>query len=196
MILLNSWYNGREHKDLVFFKRRYGDKMKKSIIFLITSMFVLFSLQDSLYSGSPVTWYTYNEGIALAKKTKKPVVIDFYADWCKWCKVMDKQTFGDPAVSKIMKKHYINIRIDTMSKGEVIRFKNHRFSGQDFARVMGVTGLPTVVFLDDQENIITRIPGFVQKDVFLPLLGYIKDRCYLKNVSFQDYVQDKGTCGK
>ena len=170
--------------------------MKKSITFLVISIFTFFTLTGSLYSSSQVKWYDYNEGIALAKKTKKPVVIDFYADWCKWCKVMDKQTFGDSAVSKIMKKHYINIRIDTMTQGKTIRFKNHRFSGQDFARAMGVTGLPTVVFLDEQENIITRIPGFVQKDVFLPLLGYIKDRCYLKNVSFQDYVQDKGACGK
>jgi len=140
-------------------------------------------------------WHDYNTGIKLARKYNRPVVVDFYADWCRWCKVMDEKTFSHPSVASSLSKNYVCIRVDTMS-GTTLNYKNHKLAPQEFAQIMGVSGLPTVLFMDKDENVITRIPGFIDKDVFLPLLGYINDRCYLKNVSFEDYKSGRARCAK
>jgi thiol:disulfide interchange protein len=146
-------------------------------------------------SQQKVTWHDYATGIKLARQYKRPLVVDFYADWCKWCKVMDEKTFSDPAVAAKLSRDYICVRVDTMSRS-TIQFKKHRLGPQEFAQMLGVSGLPTVLFMDSNETIITRIPGFIDRDVFLPLLGYINDKCYLKNISFQDYKEGKIRCDK
>jgi len=47
-------------------------------------------------------WLPFNEGMALAAKEKKHVVIDFYTTWCHWCKVMDRETFANPEVKRYL----------------------------------------------------------------------------------------------
>ncbi|HOO71488.1 MAG TPA: thioredoxin fold domain-containing protein [Spirochaetota bacterium] len=169
--------------------------MQRTISISLMLLVILIAGPRSGLPKQAPTWHDYDSGIKLAKKTKKPVVVDFYAEWCKWCKVMDEKTFNDPDVAKKLVKDYICIRIDTMSN-KTLNFKNHRLTPQQFAQITGATGLPTVLFMDSDENIITRIPGYIDKNVFYPLLGYINDKCYLKNVSFEDYKNGKIKCGR
>ena len=125
------------------------------------------------------------------------MVIDFYADWCKWCKVMEKDTFGDTAVIKKLEKDYIPIRIRTDRPGsERIKLMKHDFSIQEFSAMLGVQGLPTLVFMDPSGKPITKIPGYVKKEVFLPLLSYITEKCYQQNVPFEAYLKGNVTCKK
>jgi len=181
-----------------------ADNMFKKIS-IIATIIITFSIliscskesgeKKSDTKGQTVTWQNFNKGIELAAKEKKPIVIDFYADWCKWCKVMEKETFSDPEVSEKLNKSYIAIRINTDKAGsEPIKYKNHEFTIQHFSMMMGVQGLPTVVFMDKDGKPITKIPGFVKKDVFLPLLNYITDGCHLQNVPFESYVKGENPC--
>ena len=142
-------------------------------------------------------WYSYKEGFAKALKEKKPMVIDFYADWCKWCKVMDKETFADSEVANKMNREFVAIRIhmDRPSQ-EPIQFKKHRLSPQEFSHYMGVKGLPTLVFLDATGEPITMLPGFVKKTHFLPVLGYISEKCYAKNIAFESYMKGNSSCSR
>jgi len=144
-----------------------------------------------------VVWQDFNTGLRLAKEQRKPVVMDFYADWCGWCKKMEAEVFEDGEVADKLKKNYITVRIHTDTRpDETIQYKNHVLTKQEFAMMLGVQGLPTVVFMDRDGNMITMIPGFVNKGMFLSLLGYIKDECYQKKVAFQDYIDGKAPCGK
>ena len=59
------------------------------------SVMLILLLASSLFSAGK-EWYSFNEGIALAKKENKHIVLDFYTDWCGWCKVMDQKTFSVP----------------------------------------------------------------------------------------------------
>jgi len=177
--------------------------MKKilfTLLIISTATIFMFSSCSKKHSSndkgsSEITWYTFNEGLELAKKENKPIIVDFYADWCKWCKVMEKETFTDKIVSKKMKEKFITIRIHTdKPQSQKINFQNHQLTPDQFSQFMGVTGLPTLLFLNAKGEAITKIPGYVKADMFSYILSYIDEKCYKKHVNFNDYKQGKVSC--
>ena len=147
--------------------------------------------------GAPkvaVQWKSYEEGMKAVRSEKKPAVIDFYASWCHWCVVMEKDTFTDAGVVKKLSDDFVPIKID-MESAQAIVFEGRSLKPADFAAMMGVRGLPTLVFVDKKGETITQIPGYIKADTFLPLLSYIKSECYLQHISFKDYLEKKADCG-
>src|SRR3989339_1857624 len=59
-----------------------------------------------------LSWNNFTDGYAKIKGQKKAGIIDFYTDWCHWCKVMDQKTFNDPEVKKKLMGRFVSIRIN------------------------------------------------------------------------------------
>lgn len=144
-------------------------------------------------ANGPVQWHQFTGGYEKAKRERKPVVVDFYADWCHWCKVMDRQTFTAPKIANSLNREYVAIRVD-MNSSTPVRYQGRSLSPADFASMMGVKGLPTVIFMDKSGEVVTRLPGFVRAETFQALLGYIRDECYNTQISFRDYMGGKVNC--
>ncbi|MFH0974159.1 MAG: thioredoxin fold domain-containing protein [Spirochaetota bacterium] len=178
-------------------------KYKLILIFIIT-VFILGcpespdsseKVKPQVAQNAQVKWESFNAGMSKALGQKKPVIIDFYADWCHWCKVMDRETFSNEEVTKILNRDFIAIRIDTQRR-ESITYKGNMTTADRFAPLLGVSGLPTVVFMDEEGNLIDKVPGFIKPDVFTGILRYISEGCYKLKVSFADYMSKKAGCGK
>ncbi len=155
------------------------------IILLIVAVSI-----PSIIVAKEVTWHSFNEGIKIASQKKKPVIIDFYADWCMWCKVMERKTFSNAEVQRKLARNYVSIRID-MEKNESISYNGKTYTPQQFSSMVGVEGLPTIIFMDRNGKFVTRIPGFVKTDIFNVLLDYMVEECYSKQVTFKEYMKDK-----
>jgi thiol:disulfide interchange protein len=75
------------------------------------------------------------------------VVVDFYTDWCGWCRVLDRAVYPDPAVRRQLDRT-VFLHLD--AEGE----------GAEAARHYRVDGFPTIVFLASDGREIGRIRGF------------------------------------
>ncbi|KIE19396.1 thiol:disulfide interchange protein [Vibrio sinaloensis] len=100
-----------------------------------------------------------NQQLALAKQAGKPVMLDFYADWCVACKEFEKYTFHQPDVESKL-QGFVLLQADVT--------KN---TPQDIEllKELKVLGLPTIDFWDANGNAISnaRVTGFMQAEPFL-----------------------------
>lgn len=139
-------------------------------------------------------WVTFDVGMTLAAKEKKPVIIDFYTSWCRWCKVMDEKTFSDPEVQAYLAEHFVTIRLNAESRSERYTYRGKEYSPVDLTRSFKVRGFPSLAYLDGDGELITIVPGFVPKETFLPFLHYIKKECYKQQMSFEEFLEKQEEC--
>ena len=109
-----------------------------------------------------VQWSSYSqEKVAEAVRAGRPVLIDFWADWCIACKELDKRTFSEPEVIEASKS-FVMLKVDATSASDPL--------AKAACQKYQVKGFPTLVFLavDGTEVPDTRVTGFEPKKDFLP----------------------------
>ena len=141
-------------------------------------------------------WYhDWDAGLEAARKENKPVLVDFFADWCKWCYVMDEKTFSDPEIKKKFASDWITVRLDTQDTETTGTFKGKTLVYRQIAGEFGVTGLPSYLFIDRNgepvlvDGNIAIIPGYIPKEYFSIILDYFNNELYKKGVNFQEYIK-------
>ena len=122
--------------------------MKKMIIlpfFITTSLLVMTLLGGEM---SPFVDLSFDNALELAVEQDKIVMVKFHADWCHWCRKMDKETFTDPHVQEALTL-FIPIQVDVDER-----------QGFKLAQDVGVVSLPTIVFFDTRGNVIGKYEGY------------------------------------
>lgn len=162
---------------------------------LLISAFVLLLAFNS--SAQKVKWYTFSEAVELNKTQPRKIMVDVYTDWCGWCKVMDEQTFQHPDIAKILNEKYYAVKFDAERKDTVV-FQGTAFVNKgegrrpphDLAVAMlnGKMSYPSIVFMNEKNQLITAVPGFQKPEQMEPLLIYIYQSLYEKNVNYQEFV--------
>jgi len=102
----------------------------------------------------------FEQVLAQAKTEGRPVLIDFFADWCAACKELDRETYPAPEViSQSSEGQFLNIKIDATNSEDALDALMERF---------GVEGLPTVAFVAPDGKVLTRprITGFLEPTPF------------------------------
>jgi hypothetical protein len=68
----------------------------------------------------PVQWYPWSEtAFARAQAENKPILLDIGAVWCHWCHVMDRESYEDPELARIVNDHYIAMKVDRDERPDV-----------------------------------------------------------------------------
>ncbi len=110
----------------------------------------------AVHAGEIVWLTNLQDAEARAAVERVPVMIDFYADWCGWCKVLDRRTYTDPTVLQLADR--------------VIAVKVNTDLNPAIARLYRVQGLPTIVFLDRHATELTRVVGYKDGPSFAEVL--------------------------
>jgi uncharacterized protein len=72
------------------------------------------------HAHNPVNWYPWgDEALSLAKKQNKPILISIGYAACHWCHVMEKESFENEAIAKIMNENFINIKVDREERPDI-----------------------------------------------------------------------------
>jgi len=144
---------------------------------------------EAVEETKPLTlnWLSYNEGLTLAEKENKYVLIYFYTDECSWCKKMIDQTYSNEEVKKILSDRFVAVKIDARSENKVME-NGEEISEKKLAILYQVSGYPTTWFIENNQTRIAPLPGYVATEQFIPVLNYIGEGWY-KNISFKEYME-------
>lgn len=116
------------------------------------------------YSQKPagkIHWITFMQlNDSLLIKPKK-VFVNFYADWCMYCKEMERTTFQDSAVIKILNEDYYAVKMNVESKDTIV-FGNQTFTNKRIKKINPVHELP--LLLASRKNKVFSLPAFVLFD--------------------------------
>ena len=113
----------------------------------------------------------YDELQAVLKQhPNKIAMLDLYADWCVACKEFEHKTFADPQVQSAL-SDVLLLRVDMTNNSE---------SNRTLMKALAVTGLPTIIFFNQQGEEIQaqRITGFLPAEAFMATLNAAKSINY------------------
>ncbi|HVZ16038.1 MAG TPA: DUF255 domain-containing protein, partial [Terriglobales bacterium] len=68
----------------------------------------------------PIRWFEWGaDAFETAKRENKPILLDIGAVWCHWCHVMDRESYDDAEVAKIVNEFYIPIKVDRDERPDI-----------------------------------------------------------------------------
>jgi thioredoxin-related protein len=159
-------------------------KLKHLTLFFL--IFLSASSFGQVEAALKIKWLKYDDAVKEATKKKKLILIDVYTDWCGWCKVMDKSTFSDQEVIKYGSKKYVFVKLNAEGK-ETVMYKNIPLTEREFAsKILGVSSYPTTVYVDNKEEIISTVPGYLDAKKFKMVLTYFAEEHY-KTTQWSDF---------
>jgi len=91
----------------------------------------------------PVQWHAWGEGaFARAQAEDKPILLDIGAVWCHWCHVMDRESYEDAEIARLINENYVAMKVDRDERPDV----DARYQAAVSA-ISGQGGWPLTAFL-------------------------------------------------
>ena len=96
------------------------------------------------HAHNPVDWYPWSqEALDMAKELNKPILLSVGYSACHWCHVMEKESFENEEIAKLMNEFYVNIKVDREERPDV----DEAYMSATQVMNQGQGGWPMTVFL-------------------------------------------------
>ncbi len=122
--------------------------------------------------STQIDWMSIEEAVEAQKKEPRKIMIDVYTHWCGPCKMMMKNTFTNADVINYINKYYYAVKFDAESP-DALYFKGTDYSNptydpnkkgrngvHEFSRALNVQAYPTLVYMDEELNVLAPISGY------------------------------------
>lgn len=123
-----------------------------------TLLFLVPGLVGSPQDSGGVAWEEWSDQIfERSQRDHKLVLLHLGADWCHWCHVMEKTTYQDPDVVKLLRSHFISVHVEQDARPDL----SNRY--EDY-------GWPATIMFDEKGKEIVKRRGYLPPGPFLKLL--------------------------
>ena len=144
-----------------------------------------------------IKWMTWDEAMEKSQAEQKKIVVDIYTKWCGWCKKMDKATFRNEFIVDFVNDNFYAVKFDAEYKDPIV------FNGKEYNYVKkgrrgfhelaieltkGKLSFPTVVFMDENRQVIQPIPGFQDAEKFELIMTYFAGE-HFKETPWRRYTR-------
>ena len=120
----------------------------------LTALLALITLSQSAVAGDLFVVGDFAAAQEKAKASGKLVMIDFAAEWCGPCKMLDRTTWKDEGVISAVTEKAVAVRVDMDENRELAaRFR--------------IRSIPTIIFIDGEGKEVSRLIGYRDAEGFL-----------------------------
>ena len=184
----------------------------KTILFIVLSFFMVanfaiaqekaekkaVAVKKEKATAAKINWVTWEEAEKLSKTEKKKIFVDVYTNWCGWCKRMDATTFSKSKIVEYMNENYYCIKFNAESpdpitfNGKTYKFvKTGRRGYHELAAKIlnGRMSYPTIVFIDEELEVIQPIPGYRNPEQLETIAAYFATDSY-KTIPWATYEKE------
>jgi thiol-disulfide isomerase/thioredoxin len=121
---------------------------------LLGTLGICFGTGNLTWGGKPeneaITWQkSLKDAHKLAVQQNKPMMLVFGAEWCGFCKKMEKTTLNNPQLAKYINGTFVSVHIDVDDEEQV-------------AKILDVKSLPCTIILSPEADLLGRFEGFMQ----------------------------------
>ena len=154
---------------------------------LALGMLMLTAGANLLAQGAEINWIKVDELEAAQARESRKVMIDVYTKWCGPCKMMMRNTFTNPDVISYINANYYAVKFDAEGP-DPVEFKGKTFSNptyvpnrpgrngvHELSRAFQVRAYPTIVYLDEELEMIAPISGYKSPQQLELYLKFFKD---------------------
>ncbi len=132
--------------------------------------FAVLMLAGFVFSASAraaVDFQKYDEALSRAAAENKHVMLYFWADWCQYCAMFNKEVLPDEKVMESLNSSFLSVQVDIEEEPAL-------------AEKYEARTLPMIVFLDSAGKVAGYLPGYLPPVEFLEILSFVKNKKYLK----------------
>ena len=135
--------------------------MKKLLLILLSLPFIGFGQSQEIIWEENI-----DSAFNLASLSNKILMIEFMAEWCPPCKRMEKETFSnDRIINK--SNEFIFVKVDVDKNQDIAKeYKRN-------AKKYGGIGIPNILFIDKDKNIVHQTVGFLSADQLITVMDSV-----------------------
>lgn len=158
-----------------------GKTCRGAVLMLLVAM-----LAPTPALAQELAWEPFEQALATADSTARPVLVDVWAPWCGWCHKMKREVYPSDGVRGCLAEEFVLTRLNRDDTDVTHRYRGQQMSPVQLAQTFRAESVPTVVLLNADGEYLLHLPGFIEAPELQWVLGYVASGAYERQ-SFAAY---------